>query len=97
MPPEILRLLSDLKAVSNRVHLQLETFDQGGVSVDVEVGIRSFEMFCGPLSGYGVSETNAQTPPFTAHDRYFVTVGEAADHLLSLVRDAALELPSQAA
>ena len=97
MPPEILRLLSDLKAVSDRVHLQLETFDQGGVGVNVEIGMHNFEMFCGPLSGNGVSETNDRTLPFTEHDRYFATISEAADHLLLLVREASRELSSQAA
>ena len=97
MPPEILRLLSDIKAVSDRAYLQLATFDQGGVGIDIQIGARSFEFFCGPLSGNGVSETNEQTLPFTEHDRYFATVGEAADRLLFLVREAARELSSQAA
>lgn len=97
MPPEILRLLSDLKAVASRVHLQLETFDHDGVGVNVEIGARNFEIFCGPFSGNGVSENDDRTLPFTSHDRYFPTVSEAADHLLFLVREAARELPSQAA
>src|SRR4051812_44675371 len=97
MPPGILRLLSELKALSDRIHLQLETFDKGGIALDVYAGHRSFEMFCGPISGNGVSETNDATLPFTQHDRYFDTIGEAASHLFSLVREAARELPSQAA
>lgn len=97
MPPEILRLLADLRTASDRAHLRLETYDKGGIAVSVDIGHRSFEMFCGPISGNGVSETNDETLPFTQHDRYFSTIGEACAQLLALVTDAARELELQPA
>ena len=97
MPPEILRLLSALHSLEPRVFLTLQTFNLGGISIHVTSGHRSFEFFAGPLSGIGVSETHDDTLPFTAHDRYFDELSDATAHLLSLVRDAARELSSQAA
>ena len=92
MPPAIIRLLDDLRAQVPDAYVRLETFDQGGTVVDVSVGARDFELFCGPASGNGVSERHENTVPFTQHDSYFPTPEEAANHLLTLVKRAAQEI-----
>ncbi|MEI9896890.1 MAG: hypothetical protein WDN28_24295 [Chthoniobacter sp.] len=97
MPPAIIRLLDDLRVQVPNAYVRLETFDQGGTSVDVSIGSRAFELFCGPLSGYGVSENTEETLPFTQHDRYFPTPEEATSHLLTLVKEAARQTTPHAA
>jgi hypothetical protein len=97
MPPAIIRLLDDLRVQIPNAHVRLETFDQGGTSVDVSVGSRDFELFCGPISGNGVSENSGDILPFTQHDQYFATAEEAATHLLTLVKEAARKITPHAA
>lgn len=92
MPAAIIALLDKLRTSVPAARLDLQTFDYGGTALNVDIGARSFELFCGPMSGNGVSETCDDTLPFTAQDRYFETPEDAAEHFLSLVRVAAKEL-----
>src|SRR3954462_6620593 len=97
MSPAIIRLLDQLRAFVPAAHIRLQTFGLGGTAVDVSVGDRFFTLFCGPLSGNGVSEDKGDKPLFEAHDRYFDTPEEAADHFLQLVAEAASQLQPHAA
>ena len=97
MPPAIIRLLDDLRVQVPNAYVRLETFDQGGTAVDVSIATRDFELFCGPVSGNGVSEVTENTLPFTRHDRYFATPEEAAGHLLALVSEAGKQMTPHAA
>src|SRR5260221_13305222 len=97
MPPAIIQLLDDLRVKVPNAHVRLETFDQGGTAVDVSIASRDFELFCGPLSGNGVSETTDDISPFTQHQRYFPSAEEAASHLLALVSEAAKQTTPHAA
>ena len=92
MPPAIITLLDDLRTKVPGAHVRLETFDLGGTAVDISIGSREFELFCGPQSGNGVSENHGDTLPFTQHEHYFSTPEEAAAHLLALVREAAEQI-----
>ncbi len=94
MPAAIIVLLEQLRTRVPTARVALQTFDYGGTALDVDIGARSFELFCGPFSGNGVSETYDTTPPFTAHDQYFETPESATAHFLSLILAAAEELQS---
>lgn len=97
IPMAVLRMLELMAARVPTARVSLETYDYGGTAVHVTLGPRSFELFCGPFSGNGVSETHDDTLPFTEHEHYFEMADEAAAHFLFLVEGAAREQERRAA
>ena len=86
LPAAIANLIAETSSEFPAAKIETEEFPSGGVWLDVFVGKHWFVLSSGPTSGIGVSDNSTESTAFTNHDRYFDTIAEAGEHLLSLLR-----------
>ena len=96
-PTTIATLIAETSSEFPAAKIETEEFPSGGVWLDIFLGDHWFVLSSGPTSGIGVSDNSTESTAFTNHDRYFDTIAEAGEHLLSLLRQTAEAQHTQAA
>ena len=88
-PKRLQLLVSEIIDQFPEASIEFDPLPSSVCLLDVWLGRRNFILDYNPTRGTGVSETFADTPPFTGHDVSFDSLDQAAEHFKLLLSDAA--------